>query len=366
VTPLSAPVRTQPWKDALRSAAGRITSPLLPDDYLHLVNPLWSARELRGKVVEVRKENEQAATLVIQPGWGWSPDYRAGQYIGIGTRVDGRWHWRSYSLTSAPTVAGRGVGTVSITVKAMPEGFLSGHLVNGLEPGTIVRLAAPQGSFVLPEPPPARVLFLTAGSGITPIISMLRTLDRRGEMPDVRLVHSSPTGGDVLFRQELHELAATHTGLSIHEQLTDAMGMLSLADLETVCPDWSERETWACGPPAMLDAAEDLWGSRGIPDQLHLERFSIDLAGAGGEGGTVTFAKGGRTVVADGATTLMQAGESVGVQMPFGCRMGICQSCVLPVVAGTVRDLRSGTEHTAGAKVQTCISAAAGDCVLDV
>jgi ferredoxin-NADP reductase len=348
------------WKTTVRAAAARITSPLLPDDYLHLLNPLWSARELRGKVVEVRKETDQAATLVIKPGWGWSGEYQAGQYVGIGTQKDGRWHWRSYSLTSTPLVQ---TGTIAITVKAMPEGFLSGHLVNGLAPGTIVRLAAPQGNFVLPEPPPAKVLFLTAGSGITPIISMLRTMDRRGQVPDVHLVHSAPASKDVLFRAELHALAA---GLTLHEQLTDEMGMLALDDLAAVCPDWTERQTWACGPPAMLDAAERAWAAKGVSDQLHLERFSVALTGAGGEGGTVTFAKSGRTVSVDGATTLLQAGEDAGVQMPFGCRMGICQSCVLPLVAGATRDLRSGTEHTEGDRIQTCIAAAAGDCVLDI
>ncbi|MGZ6826764.1 MAG: ferredoxin reductase [Mycobacteriales bacterium] len=351
------------WSKALRDAASRLSTPLLPDDYLHLLNPLWSARELRGRVVEVRPETDQAATLVIQPGWGWTGSYLPGQYVGIGVQKDGRWHWRSYSLTSSPLHESR---TISITVKAMPEGFLSGHLVSGLEPGTVVRLAAPQGEFVLPDPPPAKVLFLTAGSGITPIISMLRTMDRRGSLPDVRLVHSAPADKDVLFREELHALAARHPGLSLHEQLTDEMGMLALDDLAAVCPDWTERQTWACGPPAMLDAAEKAWAARGVADRLHLERFSIALSGAGGQGGTVTFARTGRSIEVDGATTLLQAGEQAGVQMPFGCRMGICQSCVLPLTAGATRDLRSGQEHTAGDRVQTCIAAAAGDCVLDV
>ena len=349
--------------DLVRAVVSRVTFPLLPDDYLQLINPLWSARELRGRVVEVRKETEHAATLVIQPGWGWSPHYRAGQYIGIGAKRDGRWHWRSYSLTSTPVEGRR---TISITVKAMPEGFLSGHLVNGLEPGTVVRLAAPQGEFVLPEPPPAKLLFLTAGSGITPVMSMLRTLDRRDEVPDVALVHSAPTAADVLFRDELHALAEKHPGLRLHEQLTDEAGLLRLEDLSGVCADWAERETWACGPPAMLDAAERTWKAAGVADRLHLERFSVDLAGAGGSGGTVTFLRSGKTVEADGATTLLQAGESVGVQMPFGCRMGICQSCVLPLTRGAARDLRSGIESVEGQRVQTCISAPAGDCVLDL
>jgi ferredoxin-NADP reductase len=349
--------------EVLRRLGARLTWPLLPDDYLHLLNPLWSARELRGRVIEVRKETENAATLVIKPGWGWSSSYQAGQFIGIGTQRGGRWHWRSYSLTSTPVEAG---GEISITVKAMPEGFLSGHLVNGVTPGTIVRLAAPQGDFVLPDPLPARILFLTAGSGITPVMSMLRTLDRRGSLPDVDLVHSAPTVADVLFRSELQDLAARHPSLHVHEQLTDSMGMLQLDDLAGVCPDWTQRDTWACGPPAMLDAIEALWADAGLRDRLHTERFSIELNGAGGAGGAVTFARSGRTATVDGATTLLEAGERAGVPMPFGCRMGICHSCVLPLTAGSTRDLRSGDTHTAGSRVQTCISAAAGDCVLDI
>ncbi len=351
--------------ERVRRAARWLTTPLLPDDYLHLLNPLWSSRELRGRIVRVEPETEHASTLVIKPGWGWSFDYRAGQYIGIAARVDGRWHWRSYSLTSTPT---HDRDHIAITVKAMPEGFLSGHLT-GLEVGTVVRLAAPAGDFVLPDPPPPSILFLTAGSGITPVMSMLRTLERRGQLtggPDVVLLHSAPTEADVLFRTELQALAALREGLTYRERITDRDGMLDLARLADVVPDWAERQTWACGPPAMLDAAEQAWQRRGIDDQLHLERFSIELAGAGGVGGTVTFELSGRTAENDGARPLLETGEQAGVLMPFGCRMGICQSCVVGLKRGKVRDLRSGVEHQEGDRIQTCISAAAGDCVLDI
>lgn len=352
-----------PHAGVLRGLASRITTPLLPDDYLHLLNPLWSARELRGVVIDVVPETEHAATLVIKPGWGWSGRYRPGQYIGIGVQVEGRWYWRSYSLTSVPT---EGDSTISITVKAMPEGFLSQHLVGGLAPGTVVRLAAPKGDFVLPDPPPEKILFLTGGAGLTPVMGMLRMLHRRGTMTDVHVVHSAPSERDALFRQELHALAEAHESLHLHEQFTDTMGMLAPERLGDVVPDWVERETWACGPPPMLDAAERVWQAEHLTGKLHVERFSIQLDGAGGEGGTVTFGAGGRTADVDGATTLLEAGEQVGVQMPFGCRMGICQSCVVPLVAGTVRDLRNGTVHVEGDRIQTCISAAAGDCVLGV
>src|SRR4051812_972411 len=182
-----------PVADVVRAVAARMTTPLLPDDYLHMLNPLWTARELRGRVVEVVPETDDAATLVIKPGWGWSFEFQPGQYVGIGVNVDGRWHWRSYSLSSPPHRDDDGKQHIAVTVKAMPEGFLSSHLVRGLDPGTIVRLALPQGDFVLPDPPPPKILFWTGGSGITPVMSMLRTLDRRGTMPDVVHVHSAPT-----------------------------------------------------------------------------------------------------------------------------------------------------------------------------
>ena len=194
---------TTPRVNVLRGLAARATTPLLPDDYLKLLNPLWSARELRGEVVDVRNETEDSATVTIKPGWGFSADYQPGQYVGIGLRVDGRWHWRSYSLTSVPR---RDNKLISITVKATPEGFLSTHLVHGVTPGTIVRLAAPKGDFALPDPPPSKVLFVSAGSGITPLMAMLRSLKARGERPDIVHIHSAPSEDSVIFHDELREL----------------------------------------------------------------------------------------------------------------------------------------------------------------
>ena len=363
-TPITvAGVDTHPGWHVLRSLARRITTPLLPDDYMKLANPLWSARELRGRIQQVRRETHDSATLVIKPGWGFGFDYEPGQYMGIGLLVDGRWRWRSYSLTSSPV---KGARTVTITVKAMPEGFLSAHLVGGVKPGTIVRLAAPQGNFVLPDPAPPAVLFITAGSGITPVMSMLRTLVRHDQITDVIHLHSAPTADDVMFGAELDELARDHPGYRLRLRTTRSQGRLDLARLDTEVPDWRDRQTWACGPESMLNAAERAWSAAGVQDRLHLERFAVSRAAPAGAGGTVTFAKSGKSTNADAATSLMDAGERMGVQMPFGCRMGICQSCVVGLMEGHVRDLRTGAEHEPGTRVQTCISAASGNCTLDV
>ena len=354
---------TIPWA-RVREAGSKLTTPLHPDDYLRLVNPLWSQRELRGRIESVVPETDDAATLVIRPGWGWRYDHRPGQYVGIGVQVNGKFQWRSYSVSSPPRRRGR---TISITVRAMPEGKLSAHLVNGLEPGTIVRLALPEGDFVLPDPPPAKMLFLVGGSGVTPVMAMLRTMDRRKSVPDVVMHYSSPTEDRMIFRDELATLEQRHDGLTVHRLHTDVDGMLELADLDRICPDWRQRETWACGPGPMLDAISEHFEAAGLEEQLHLERFSLKLAGDGGEGGTITFRTSGKSADADGATTVLEAGEEAGVGMPFGCRMGICHTCTLTLVSGAIRDLRNGDEFDQpNEQVQTCVTVPVGDCTFDI
>jgi ferredoxin-NADP reductase len=351
------------WVNVPRGLAARATTPLLPDDYLKMLNPLWSARELRGLIVDVRPETADSATVTIKPGWGFSGKYRPGQYVGIGLRIDGRWHWRSYSLTSIPQ---RDNKNITITVKATPEGFLSTHLVNGVKPGTIVRLASPKGEFALPDPVPAKILFLTAGSGITPVMAMLRTLNSRKQDADIVHIHSAPSADDVIFHDELRELEESQPGYRLRLQLTESEGHLDFDQLSEMVADWQERPAWVCGPSALLDTAEDFWKEAGVGDLLHMERFTIAATDKGGEGGTVTFAISDKTVEIDGATSLLEAGEKAGIQMPFGCRMGICQTCVLPLESGHVRDFRSGTEHGEGDRIQTCISTASGDCTLKI
>ena len=354
---------TTPRINVLRGLAARATTPLLPDDYLKLLNPLWTARELRGEIVDVRNETADSATVTIKPGWGFSADYQPGQYVGIGLRVEGRWHWRSYSLTSVPV---RDKKRITITVKATPEGFLSSHLVNGVTPGTIVRLAAPKGDFALPDPPPPKILFVSAGSGITPLMAMLRSLTARGHRPDIVHLHSAPTAEDVIFHDELRDLEVSQPGYRLHLQLTEAGRQARLRQPRR--PRTGLARTTDMGVRAHTHArhGRNAVGFCGLSDDLHMERFTIARTDKGGEGGTVTFAISDKTIEIDGATSLLEAGEKVGIQMPFGCRMGICQTCVLPLEDGNVRDFRSGNEHGPGDRINTCVSTASGDCTLKI
>lgn len=339
-----------------------VTTPLLPDDYLDLISPLRAGADLRGRIVDIRRETADAVTLVIKPGRGWR-GHLPGQYIRLGVDVDGVRQWRAYSLTSPLSAPG---GSITVTVKAIPDGKVSTHLVRHARPGTTIMLDQATGDFVLPEQRPERVLFLTAGSGITPVMGMLR--NHLDELADVVVLHSAPTADDVVFVAELRELARQGR-ITLHEQHTETAGLLSLEELASRVPDWAERHTWACGPTGLLDAAEEHWTAAGVADRLHTERFRPTVVAAG-EGGTVTFGQQGQVVEADGATPILDAGEEAGVLLPSGCRMGICFGCVVPLRDGAVRDLRDGELTSATPEtpvpIQTCVSAAAGSCELDV
>ena len=204
-------------------------------------------------------------------------------------------------------------------------------------------------------------MFVSAGSGITPMMGMLRSLDRRSQddgFPDVVHVHSVRTREDTLFHEELRELERTHPGYTMHLRVTSEDGRINAQQMSELVPDWAERPTWACGPSAMLDELTEHFDATGR-DDLHVERFTINRD-AGASGGTVIYGSTGKTVELDGATTILEGGEKVGVQMPFGCRMGICQTCVVPLEDGHVRDLRNGTDHGPGERIQTCVSVALG------
>ena len=142
--------------------AERATTPLLPADYLDLFDPLRPGADLRGRIVDVQPETADAATIVIRPGADWA-GHVPGQYVRIGIDVDGVRLWRAYSLTHGPRADGR----ISITVKAVPDGKVSNHLVRQARPGTLVHLEQAAGEFVLPTDG-GKLLFVTAGSGHHP------------------------------------------------------------------------------------------------------------------------------------------------------------------------------------------------------
>jgi ferredoxin-NADP reductase len=340
-------------------AVRSLFTPLLPDDYLELINPLWSTQELRGRIERIDRETPDAVTVLIRPGYEW-PGHRPGQYLRIGVVVNGVHHWRAYSLTTDPA---RPDGFIGITPKTVDSGIVSPFLVQAARPGDIVRLGGVEGTFFLPEPPPPKLLFISAGSGITPIMSMLRALDREDGLDDVVHIHSARTAEHVIFGRRLADLDARRSGYGLHLQLTGADGRIAPADLDRLCPDWRERRTFASGPRELLDALVDHWDADGDPGMLEMERFQPVIGGdvPAGDGGRIVFAKSGIEADSDGATPILVAGEEAGATLPYGCRMGICHTCIGRLCSGEVRDLRTGeVTGVEGEMVRTCVNAPEG------
>jgi ferredoxin-NADP reductase len=355
-----APPNVHPIQRRVLRALESLSTPLLPGDYLEMINPLWSTRELKGRIEDVRHETPDAATVMIKPGYSW-PGHKPGQYIRIGIDIDGVRHWRAYSLTSDPY---REDGLISITPKRLDAGQVSPYLVDKASSGTIVSLSKIEGEFVLPDPPPERLLFVSAGSGITPIMSMLRHLDHCDRIRDVVHLHSARHSDEVIFGPELRELAERRPGFSLHEQLTRKQGRMGPTDLERLCPDWRERATYISGPNEMLDDFYEHFERQCDPERLHMERFQPKL-GLGqqgeGEGGPIKFLKSECETESDGHQPILVAGEEAGLDLPYGCREGICHTCVGELRSGRVRDLRTGKVYGQdGEVIRTCISAPEG------
>jgi stearoyl-CoA 9-desaturase NADPH oxidoreductase len=335
-------------------------SPLLPDDYLELINPLWSTQELRGRIERIEQETPDAVTVLIRPGYEWA-GHAPGQYLRIGVVVNGVHHWRAYSLTTDP---GRPDGLIGITPKLVDSGKVSPFLVRQARPGDIVRLGGVEGTFVLPEPPPRKLLFVSAGSGITPIMSMLRRLDRKGALEDVVHIHSARTPDGIIFGEQLRDLDSRCSGYRPHLRITGEAGRISPPDLDQLCPDWRERHAFVSGPGEMLDALVRHWREEGDPELLEMERFQPVIGGdaEAGEGGKVRFVSSGLETECDGGTPILVAGEEAGAELPFGCRMGICHTCIGRLCSGEVRDLRTGEVYgREGEMVRTCVNAPEGD-----
>jgi len=351
--------------------AGAFTWPLTPSHFLEWINPLWSGEEgVRARVEQVRMETADSRTLVLRPGRGWHR-HRAGQHVQVSLAMHGVLHTRTFSISSAPA-RGR---HIHITVKAMGAGGMSEHLVRHARVGDVLTLSPPRGDFTLPRLVPRRMLLVSGGSGITPLMAMLRRLAARSQLWDVVHLHYAAEPSDVIFRAELDSLQAAHPGYRLHRIYTRQGGVaagerhFSAAQLARLCPDWAERPVYACGPEALLARLDTHWTDAGSREQLNMERFHAQRAApaATAHGGTVVFQRSGVHTTADGTTPLLLVAEGAGLLPAHGCRMGICHGCDAVLLAGCVRDVRNNAVYnTPGQRVQPCVCAAAGDATLDL
>lgn len=356
---------------ALGRFAARLATPLVPDDYIELLNPLWTRQTLHARIESVTVETADSATLSLRPGAHWQ-GHRAGQFLRLAVAINGVRHTRCYSISSAPE---RADGCISITVKAVADGRVSNHLVRTAKAGGLLEIAPADGSFVWPDQTSEGLLLIAAGSGITPIMAQLRSAAARQAMPQVTLLYYTPAPQETIFRAELQALAQAHPALSVQFVHTRLAGDSALSGhfqnqhLDRVCPDWRRRTTFACGPTALLESLVALWASAGLSDALITERFraALPAVAADAAGGAIGFARSEQQAEGAAAESILDAAERSGLAPAHGCRMGICHGCTVSLICGQVRDLRDGRIHgEPGDLIQICVCAPAGDVQIDL
>ncbi|MBA0128316.1 ferredoxin reductase [Haloechinothrix sp. YIM 98757] len=335
------------------------------DRYLELVDPMKVRNEIRGKVTAVRRQTADTVTLTVHTSKRWR-GFHAGQYVRVSVDIDGVRRTRCYSPANSELDP---AGSLELTVKVDPHGLVSGHLYRNAAPGMILGLSQPDGEFTMPEPRPEQLLLVSGGSGITPALSMLRTLHDRGDTDGVVFVHYANTEQDVLYRDELAELDRANPGLRVALGFThaehggDLHGFFTPAHLEEVAPNWRQAQTYLCGPDGLMDSVRALFDAEGLSEQLHTEVFTppeleIDTENATGQ---VRFEHSGREIANSGRPLLEQA-EEAGLRPEHGCRMGICFSCTKVKSRGCVQNALTGElSAEPEEEIQMCISVPVGD-----
>jgi stearoyl-CoA 9-desaturase NADPH oxidoreductase len=341
------------------------------DRYLELVHPMLTVRELRAVVTDADRSCADSVTLTLRPTRQWR-GFRAGQFVQVAVDVDGVRYTRCYSPSCSQY---RSDGRIELTVKAHAQGVVSQYLYAAARPGLVIGLSQADGSFRLPQPRPDQLLLISGGSGITPVLSMLRTLLDENHPGEIVFVHYARAEADVAQLAQLRAVADVHPNVRLVLAFTrsrsggDLYGHFDETHLAEVAPWYADAQTFLCGPPALMSAIREHYAAKGIEDSLHTEEFT--LAGTGGAAGAAGDATGevrfGDTVVENSGATLLEQAEAAGLSPEYGCRMGICFTCTKVKTSGCTRNVRTGELHRdPDTEVQLCISAPVGDVAIEL
>ena len=346
-----------------------VVAPSVFDFWASRLNPAWSWERPLARVVAREQASRDAVTLVLKPNRHWS-GFQPGQHLNLSAEIDGSRVTRSYSLTGPP----RADGLIAITVKGIEGGKLSQHLCREARIGDVLELGAAFGDMTLPERLDGRWLFLAAGSGVTPLMAMVRTLAAQAMPVPLDLVYWARNRGELCFAAELRALAATHANFKVHFALTreagliegESSGRIDRELIDSLLADAGERHIFACGPGGFVDIARALFST--AAPTFHAEAFTPPLRVVEDSGNVqVTLAASGRTLTLARGQSLLIALEAEGLKPASGCRMGICNTCACGKSSGATRNLNTGdvAEEPVSA-LKLCISSAVSDLVLDL
>ena len=367
----------------LQRIARTLLAPDAYDFWASKLRPNWSWERPLARIVSRRAESRDSFTLLLQPNRHWR-GFQPGQHLNIGAEIDGARIIRSYSLSDAPRADGR----IAITVKAMPGGKLSQHLCHTARIGEVLTLDAAFGEMTLPQRPEGAWLFLAAGSGITPLMAMIRAQTALGMPVPLALIYWARTRDELCFVEELRALAARQPNFRVDFVLTrdaaasDAAtgdtkvgdfrhGRIDAQSLSMLAPDLHQRRVFACGPDGFVGAARAAAADRAVAFRSEAftppPRVVFEDEGEAPGQVRVTLANSGRTLDVPRGTSLLTALEDAGLKPASGCRMGICNTCACGKRAGSTRHLHTGDiEHEPVSALRLCVNSAGSDLILDL
>ncbi len=349
----------------------------------------WNSDEEDALVCcQVRQETHDVKSFFFRSPSGRAFAFEPGQFITLELEIDGECVNRCYTISSSPARP----HTLSITVKRVPGGKVSNWLHDNLQPGASIRVLGPAGEFTCARHPARKYLFLSAGSGITPLMSLSRAHHDLAEDRDIVFVHSARTPDDIIFARELELIAASQANfrtafvcerVGARTHWHGVTGFLSLSLLKLMAPDFMEREIFTCGPAPYMKAVRDLLDEAGFArSRYHEESFSFEaLAGeaaveappAAAEATevaqyTVSFAKSRREIHCGAGQHVLDAARQAGVRLPASCTQGMCGTCKVKLVEGQVEMKHNGgirQREIDQGMVLLCCSKPLSDLVID-
>ncbi len=324
------------------------------DDLLAMANPRWSLTQVRAEVVAREAQTADTASFWLRPNWLWT-GFRAGQHVTLTVEIKGVRHQRVYSLSSDPAQP----RLLRLTVKRQPEGRVSNWLHTRLHVGDVIALSPAEGEFATPADGP--ILLLSAGSGITPMRAVLHELRARAEAGtavDVIHVHVCRDAEDQIFADEFAALSNEWRALRRIHWHSAERGRPTIEGLVKEVPDYAHRETLLCGPAGFMADVEKHWAEHGITERLRLERFGLaPRLIEGGASAEVRCARSERIFVAGPGEALLPAAERAGLKLAYGCRIGVCRTCLCKKRRGSVENLVTGERSDEpGEWIRLCVS----------
>lgn len=356
----------------LYSLLGKLTWPQQPESFLNSIHPVLSLESVVGKVTNVSRQNDRSVTIQLRTNRHWR-GFSAGQFVAVTVEINGRLHSRCYS----PTNAEHCPNTLEFTIARHDRGKVSQHLYAHARSGLVLRLSQASGTFHLPAERPESISLISGGSGITPMMSILRTLIEEKFSGDIHFLHYARNKEDALYLDELERINRSHSNVRVNHVFTrdesspEQPRHFSREQLCSYIPDYFEHPTFLCGPERLMQGVRQVWEADDLLDQLFEESFSSKSStprsfSAVTEKSEIRLAYSERLLVNNGESLLEQV-EAAGMQPSHGCRMGICHTCTCRKLSGQVQNRITGEISDGDDEdIRLCVSVPISTVTLDI